>query len=91
MLSFSKAIELDSKHVMSHLNRGNCYVQVQDYKSGIDDFSAAIAIDPKNKDAYFNRGAAHYLAGDGQMCPDWRIAVGMGNEKAKGFLEKYCK
>jgi tetratricopeptide (TPR) repeat protein len=89
--SFTKAINLSPKYTLSYLNRGNCSVQLKDYPSAIADFTKAIELEPKNTDAYYNRGAAHYLAGDKQMCPDWKKAASMGNAKAKGMIEKYCK
>jgi len=91
ILSFAKSIELDTTHVLSYLNRGNCHVQLKEYTLAIDDFTSAISLDPKNSDAYFNRGAAHYLSGDNLMCPDWQKAASMRNDKARSYLEKYCK
>jgi tetratricopeptide (TPR) repeat protein len=89
--SFTKSINLTPKHTLSYLNRGNCSVQLKDYPSAIADFTKVIELEPKNTDAYYNRGAAHFLAGDKQMCPDWKKAASMGNAKAKGMIEKYCK
>ena len=91
MLSFSKSIQLDTTHVLSYLNRGNCYVQLKEYNLAIADFTSAIGLDPGNSDAYFNRGAAHFLSGDNLMCPDWQKAATLRNDKARSYLEKYCK
>ena len=43
----------------AYLERGNAYVQKDNYSRAIDDYAQVIAINPKNSLAYHNRGCAY--------------------------------
>jgi hypothetical protein len=58
--------------------------------SGVD-ADGLFAIDPENREAYEGRGVAlQYQEDKMGACEDWKKAVSLGSEKAKGYLAKYC-
>ena len=56
---YTKAIELDPKHVSAYYNRGSAYEQKGDHDLAIEDFNKAIDLNPDFASAYFNRGNAY--------------------------------
>ncbi len=57
--TWTKAIELGPKNVVTYTNRGVAYGELKEYKKAIEDFNKAIELDPKFAVAYNNRGNAY--------------------------------
>jgi len=54
--NFNKAINLDPYHAVAYYNRGNSYVEIQDYEKAILSYKKAISIRPNYAIAYNNLG-----------------------------------
>lgn len=53
---YTKAIELNPRHLKAYFNRGFAYDRLQQYEKAIEDYSRALEVDSKNSFAYYNRG-----------------------------------
>lgn len=72
---FSRAIDLDSNDGGTILNRGVCYLQINEFDKAIKDFDKAIALDPKWTWAYFLRGVAYEKLGNPNAIKDIETAL----------------
>jgi len=63
IINYTKAIELDPKHVPAYNSRGIAYDDLKKYPEAIADYTKAIELDPKFADAYYNRGLAYKSLG----------------------------
>ena len=52
------ALKYNSKNAYLYYNRGNVYVERQDFTHAVDDYSRAIELDPHLAEAWYNRGLA---------------------------------
>lgn len=60
---YTKALEINPKHVVAYFNRGNSYCEKGQYDRAINDFTKAFEINPKYGEAYLNRGIAYAKKG----------------------------
>ena len=94
---YSKAIDLSYEKAVYYKNRGQSFVDLDDYSSAIDDFSKAIEINPKDEDAYWWRGNSFYkLENYTTAIDDFSKSIDLGDETGysyyfrglcKGFLK----
>ena len=61
---YSKAIELDPKHVKAYVQRGHCHYQKRAYNDAIVDYKAALKLKPNDGGALFALGLAYQLIKD---------------------------
>jgi tetratricopeptide (TPR) repeat protein len=61
--NFSKAIELDPKHVKAYKGRAFCYEKTGNIIGAIEDYKRAIVFEPKDKELYYNAGRLSYDIG----------------------------
>lgn len=73
-------------------NRGNCFLQLEQFKKAESDFSEVLTIDSLNYMAFHNRAQTRLrlnnLAG---ACEDFRLAINAGSEISGKYLLKYCQ
>jgi tetratricopeptide (TPR) repeat protein len=75
-----------------YYNRGNVYVQRQDYAHAIDDYTHAIRLDANLAEAYYNRGLARIATkkeADGIV--DLSKAGELGLYTAYSIIKQYSK
>lgn len=60
----NKAISLDDKDATSFINRGNAYLQLEEYEKAIHDFGIAIDLSPGWHEPYLNRGISYQALGE---------------------------
>jgi tetratricopeptide (TPR) repeat protein len=101
IVSFSIAINLDSKNAEAYYGRGCAHRHVQLQESigfdstdeddhnllAVDDFTRAIRLNPEYADAYFERGCVYYCLSS----TDFGMAAKLGKEDAKEALEERGK
>ena len=86
----SDAIQLDSQNAYLYYDRGNLYVQRNDYQHAIDDYSRAIELEPNLAEAYFNRGLARLQAKKTvEGVADLSKAGELGLYQAYSVIKKY--
>lgn len=51
---------LPGKAAKAYLNRGNAFIDIGNYRQGLEDFNEAVRINPSYALAYYNRGRAYY-------------------------------
>lgn len=61
---FTRAIELSPRMAPAWYNKGNIYVEMQDYTSAIASYAKAIELKDDMGEAYFNRGYAYLKLGN---------------------------
>ncbi len=89
---YDRAIEIDSTQTKYFKYRANLFLKVDSFTKAIKDYNLVIAKEPNNGNAYYNRGIAKYkLNSKQEACLDWLNALQNSNEKARIYLEKYCK
>ncbi len=60
----AKVIELSPRMAQAHYNRGNIYVELQDFTSALEAYNEAIRLKPDMGDAYYNRGFVYLRLGN---------------------------
>ncbi|XP_077866946.1 tetratricopeptide repeat protein 16-like [Saccoglossus kowalevskii] len=63
ILSFDKAINLQSRKVEYYINRGESYLQVCDFQSAILNYKKACVLDPENDDHYSKLAFIYFFHG----------------------------
>lgn len=58
ILSYTKAIEIDSKNVIFYTNRAQVHIKMESYGSAVIDCDLAISVDPNSIKAYYRKGVA---------------------------------
>ena len=88
---FTEAIRYNESAYL-YYNRGNVYVQRNDYVHAIEDYSHAIAIDGNLAEAYYNRGLAR-IANKQQSegISDLSKAGELGLYTAYSIIKRYRK
>jgi len=82
ILILSQCIEQNINTFIAYIMRGNSYLEKNDAKNGINDYTAAIRLSPNIFQPYFNRGSAYLLMGNidraindflisAELCPDF--------------------
>jgi len=61
ILLLSQCIEQKINTYVAYIMRANSYLNKDDFKNGINDYTAAISLSPHLFQAYFNRGCAYFL------------------------------
>lgn len=64
LADINKTIELSPGMSFAYYNRGNLYVELQDYVSAIDSYTKAIELKNDLGEAYFNRGFTYLKLGN---------------------------
>lgn len=73
-------------------NRAQCKKFFKDIPGAIADYTEILKANPGNTVVLINRAFAKLSIKDGEgACEDFRLAQGLGNAAAAGFLNKYCK
>ena len=86
----SDAIRLAPQNAYLYYDRGNLYVQRNDYQHAIDDYSRAIELEPNLAEAYFNRGLARLQAKKtAEGIADLSKAGELGLYQAYSVIKKY--
>ena len=89
IVSFTKAIELDSNSVEAYSNRGAAYIDKGSFDAAILDFNKAIKLDPNLAEAYYNRAIAYFYKRDyNKAWSDVHKAEKLEYEVNPKFLEK---
>lgn len=74
-----------------HLNRGNCYLKLDEYKCAMVDYNYALKLNDKDGVLFINRGIANYKLEElEKACLDWKLALSMGFTSANEYIDKYC-
>ncbi|MBA3705640.1 MAG: tetratricopeptide repeat protein [Bacteroidetes bacterium] len=84
---FTEVIKLSPNQYDAYMRRGDACEGLTNSKSAIYDFSEAIRIKPKDGNAYYRRGLAKQDTKDASACKDFKTAVTLGIEDAKGQAE----
>ena len=75
----------------NYIERGQAFMDKEEYDRAIVDFSEAIWFDPRNPFALNNRGNAYEEKGDMERaCADWRKAADLDPFFAIENLKDYC-
>ncbi len=74
-----------------YFNRGNCLLQMKMYDGALQDYNYTIKLKPEFAAAFYNRGVCLFMKGKKEgACQDWQVALDMGYEASKQYLDKYC-
>lgn len=88
----SQAIRLAPQSAFLYYNRGNLYVQRNDYANAIADYTRAIELDPDMPEAYYNRGLAKVESKQtAEGIDDLSKAGELGLYTAYSLIKKYRK
>ena len=75
--------------VYYYLNRGNCYLFLEDYKKAIEDYNKAIELNPENADFYSNRGICYLFLEDYEKAlEDFNNAIELDPNNAQFYLAR---
>jgi tetratricopeptide (TPR) repeat protein len=97
LFRFEKAVEYYTPLIVKyrtrdpqvHLNRGNSYMRLKDYKKAEDDFSRAIVYDKRNPQAFMFRGMAnHRLNREAAAFRDFRRAIELNPEYFRTYEQR---
>jgi Flp pilus assembly protein TadD len=87
-----KATRLAPRNPQAWFNLGVALTKMKRYDEAVKSYSAAIKLNPGNSSFYLQRGIAALMQGNtSQSCNDFRMAVKLGNSKAREFAVKYCR
>lgn len=89
----NRAIEIDAKNELAHLEKGNILLATQEFQKAITEYSITISLNPKLELAYYNIGwCFQYLKNTASACMNWRKIADMddfeGYEKAEKILNE---
>ena len=88
----SDAIALDPQNAYLYYNRGNLYVQRNDYQHAIDDYTRAIELEADLAEAWFNRGLARlHVKKQAEGVADLSKAGELGIYQAYSIIKKVVK
>lgn len=72
----NQAISLDDKDATTFINRGNAFLQLEEFSKAIHDFTAAIDLSPGWHEPYLNRGITYQRMDEYNMSiPDFNKAI----------------
>ncbi len=88
----NKAILLLPDKYNAYQNRGNIYIEIEEYELALQDYNTAISLNPDESSLYLNKGYLMFLMQNmEQACIIWQIATDKGNLTAFEMLDNYCK
>jgi len=89
---YSKILTIEGNNqANTYMQRGLCYLALDDYKNALRDFDEAIAHDPKLAEAYFNRANVHKkLEQDKKACNDLQMAIKNGYRQGLAYENILC-
>ncbi len=86
---FSEAIQLDPGLVDAYYDRGNVYLELEEFTRAVADFSQAIRLNPQYADAYYDRGNAHAEMEEYRKAiADYNEAIRLNPEYADAFFDR---
>ena len=89
---YSRAIELNPKHIQALNNRGIMRGSLGDFNGSLQDFNYAISLKANYAEAWYNRGIIRYQTGQSpDACNDWHKAAQLGFSQAQNAIRNYCK
>ena len=92
---YTKALEINPKHVVAYFNRGNSYREKGQYDRAISYYDKALEINPKHVMTYNNRGLIYLLKLEKTRrgCADFKKACELGNCRNYNLAKKrgYCR
>ena len=62
VVSYTRALRLNSKEVCSLVNRGEIYLKHKNYRKAAEDFRKAILLDPEGRNLWVNRARSLVIA-----------------------------
>lgn len=72
-------------------NRGNCYLNNEEYSLAENDYSTLLDVDNNNYMAFHNRAQARVRMGKNKLaCEDWHAAIDTGSKISQKYISKYC-
>lgn len=91
-LLYSKILTIEGNNqAHTYMQRGLCYLALDDYKNALRDFDDAIHHDPKLAEAYFNRANVHKkLEQDKKACNDLQMAIKNGYRQGLAYENILC-
>lgn len=92
-ITFSKENGEDYPIVYDYYSsRGICYFNKERYIEALADFDYSIKLNSTKGSIFINRGFTLYnLNKKIEACKSWEIAIQLGENGAKKYIEKYCK
>jgi tetratricopeptide (TPR) repeat protein len=76
----------------SLFERGSKYLETNNFKKAIADFTTCIAIDPLYLDAYYNRAYSNFqMKQTKNACKDWRFLKDIEQVNGRQLFEQNCK
>lgn len=89
LVSYTRAIELDSNYDIAYYNRGNVHAEKGRLDKAIADFSKAIAINPKGVVIYNNRGVVYDRSGQPDLAlADFRKALSLNPNYGEAYSNR---
>jgi len=83
---------MHSEETSIYTGRALCKYYLEDLNGSISDFEKAIAIDNNYADAYYLGALVKIEAGQTESaCEDLKKALQLGIDKARDFIDEYCK
>jgi len=74
---------------IAYNNRANAWVDKEEYKQAVGDYSQALTINPNFLEAYFNRGIAYYrLQEYDKSYDDFSRAISLDRDNASAFFNR---
>lgn len=83
----SNVVKKDPNNYDAYIQRGAACEGMENMRSAMYDYSEAIRIKPKDGLAYYKRGLANQDAKDDSACKDFKMALALGIDDAKGLAE----
>lgn len=89
---YNLSIRYDDKSSMAYYERGMAYKRLDSTTQAIFNFDTAIDLSPSDTDAYLERGIVlNHLNRNKEACSDWTNAEANGSNRAKHYMDEYCK
>ncbi len=83
-------IQIDQEDSGAYRNRGICYLELENFKQAVGDFSQAIKFNHNDVEAYLLRGKAYVKLGKTDLAvKDFQIAARDGNKEAQEYLNMH--
>lgn len=93
LIDYTNAIKNASDEHNHYANRGELFLEINEYKKAVVDYSKAIELTNSTIPKYLNnRGSAYLMLKNKELaCKDFQKAAKMNWQKSLTNLQKHCK
>ncbi|MBC8344558.1 MAG: tetratricopeptide repeat protein, partial [Bacteroidetes bacterium] len=88
---YDKIIELNPEDYSAYYYRAIFFTQTKKYPSALEDYNQVVLLNPDMGEIYYNRAIIKLQLKQREgACEDFRIAEGLGYERAKSMIRNNC-